>query len=152
MTSAMRNTALGALLNNKGVLRVPIELIACRDAVYCWVRGDNVLYIGMSGTPMRRIGMHQVIGIVEPLAVGDEVLVIPCEDGKVFALEAELIRLMKPKYNDGLAWDQRTKECEQRVCLSCGKTFMQKRNWQRWCSRKCGTGVGRYSKIEKVSK
>lgn len=112
--------------------------------VYAWKRGEEILYIGCTGNIFMRLSSHNIIGKTELLLDEDEILVWSLGRGdehedyqKGLALEAKLIEKFHPKYNAILLRGP----AREITCVVCKKPFMQKRWWQKNCSKKCRSGI-----------
>ena len=116
-------------------------------AVYGWRRGKKYLYIGVSEDVRKRVSTHNIIGRVEKVLENDTIDIWYPKDGeKICDLEESLINRFKPKYNvadvvygRNVSWKRDTTK-KVIICAMCGKEFMQKRYWQRWCSKRCAAG------------
>ena len=117
-------------------------------AVYGWRRGKKYLYIGVSDDVRKRVLTHNIIGRVEKVLENDTIDIWYPKDGEsICDLEESLINRFKPKYNvadvvygRNVSWKKRDTTKKIIICAMCGKEFMQKRYWQRWCSKRCAAG------------
>lgn len=114
-----------------------------RPVLYIWRRQETVLYVGLSGMVLGRIGRHNVIGRVEPVLDGDviefhDLETQDWEDAKL--MEQEAIEAFHPKYN--ISTVPTSDRPRTAACLNCKRLFKKKRAWQRWCSKKCRDGHG----------
>jgi len=67
------------------------ELLGCGCYVLLW--RSEVVYVGQSGTPLRRIGEHS------KNIKFDRVWFVPCRKGDLLDLEDHLISYLRPKVN-----------------------------------------------------
>src|SRR5262245_59147615 len=74
-------------------------LVSC-TSVYGWRRGDRYLYIGASNFLFRRLASHHVIDIRDKIEAGDVIDYWLCRADELFDVEARLIDLYKPVYNE----------------------------------------------------
>jgi len=114
------------------------------QGIYAWKRGDEYLYIGCSGNLLRRLSYHNIIDRVEKFLPGDILELYTHNDGgdflKLLAEEDRLIDKYRPKYSTPVFKDGMSTEKKTVICPMCKKEFMQKRYWQKFCSKQCGGG------------
>lgn len=108
-----------------------------KQIVYAWVRGKEVLYVGISIAALQRLFGHNVIGADEPWLPGDNILIWAYDTWhETVEVEARLIATFKPRLN-GPTVDKKGQPLGKINCQYCKKEFQQRRWYQRYCSEKC---------------
>lgn len=103
--------------------------------VYVWKRGKRILYVGATYAGLSRLMSHQVIGIFDDFLEEDEIEIYEVLENDIYVFEATLIKELNPEFNNPTPKLNGLKV--ERICPLCKIKFMQRRNWQVYCSTSC---------------
>lgn len=80
------------------------------QGIYFWMRGDEILYVGVSRRIFKRIFAHQIIGYEESFQEGDVVKIWMFPNISYYDLELierSFIKMHSPRYNQAHNPDER---------------------------------------------
>ena len=90
--------------------------------VYVWLRGNALLYVGVSRNPLARIAMHHVIDVIDKVLETDRLLLWECDTREnALELEAEYHRQYNPAFSSSSRVPQPWVNLERRAKIMARK-------------------------------